>query len=100
METKAVKSALLKAGIDVLNVEHGNGTAWGWLHLTLARPLEEGCEEHGSHGGEEGFSRNTCLQCQRWLTITSDLCKNALVVAQQVTGRHGDYDGRINTHLQ
>ncbi len=35
-ETKAVKAALVKAGIPVISVKHGHGTAWGWLTVKLA----------------------------------------------------------------
>ncbi len=32
-ETKAVKGALVRAGYTGVRVTHGNGTAWGWLHV-------------------------------------------------------------------
>jgi hypothetical protein len=33
-ETKAVKEALKKAGIEA-EVKHGRGTAWGWLEINI-----------------------------------------------------------------
>ena len=66
-ETKAVKAALDKAGIRYKRVGHGTGTAWGWLHIKLAG---------------------------HWDTEAS---RAAILVAQEATGRHGDYDGCINT---
>ena len=35
-ETKAVKQALAAAGIKA-RVGHGNGTAWGWMHVEIGR---------------------------------------------------------------
>jgi hypothetical protein len=31
-----VRSKLRSAGLPVLKVGHGRGTAWGWLHVTLS----------------------------------------------------------------
>lgn len=36
-ETKAVKEALKKAGIEA-KVKHGRGTAWGWLEINMGDP--------------------------------------------------------------
>ena len=68
-ETKAVKAALIKAGYIAVKVGHGTGTAWGWLHIK--------CDEKPS---------------QDWQGKYSDV----EAIAQQVTGRSGDYGGRIN----
>lgn len=68
-ETKAVKRALIEAGYTGVKVGHGTGTAWGWLHIK--------CDEKPS---------------QDWQTKYHD----AERIAQQVTGRGGDYGGRIN----
>ncbi len=67
-ETKAVKAALQRAGISFTKVGHGTGTAWGWLHIDLAEP---------------------------WKPGPQTLDEEALRVAQQATGRHGQYDGCI-----
>lgn len=64
-ETQAVKEALRKARLPFRKVCHGSGTAWGWLHI---------------YAGENA-SRETCDRILR--------------VAQEVTGRHGDYQGEI-----
>ena len=68
-ETKAVKVALIKSGYTGVRVGHGTGTAWGWLHIK--------CDEK---------------QNQDW----QDKNRDVENIAQQVTGRHGDYGGRIN----
>ncbi len=69
LETKIVKSALIEAGYTAVKVGHGTGTAWGWLHIK--------CDE------KDG---------QSWQDKYSDVER----IAQQVTGRQGDYGGRIN----
>ena len=68
-ETKAVKDALIKSGYTGVKVGHGTGTAWGWLHIK--------CDEKPN---------------QNWQNKYSDVEK----IAQYVTGRSGDYGGRIN----
>ncbi len=68
-ETRAVKAALKKAGITA-SVGHGKGTAWGWLHI---RP-------NNYQGHIFGVSRQI------------------IKIAQEVTGRHGEYDGCINVY--
>jgi hypothetical protein len=67
-ETKAVKDALLKAGFANVKVEHGRGTAWGWLEIH--------CDAKPSHPYQ-------------------DKKAEVLRIAKAVTGRHGDYDGEI-----
>ncbi len=69
LETKTVKSALIKAGYAAVKVGHGTGTAWGWLSIK--------CDEKHD---------------QPWQDKYSDVER----IAQQVTGRQGDYGGRIN----
>ena len=73
-ESKAVKDALLRAGFPVLAVTHGKGTARGWLEIWM----EKATPEQWRDGSE----------------------RRALDIAQDVTGRHGDYDGRINIMRQ
>ena len=70
-ETKAVKVALIKAGYTGVKVGHGRGTAWGWLHIE--------CDKKAG---------------QDWQGKMADV----EMVAQQVTGRHGEYGGRINIY--
>ena len=91
-ESRVVKDALLKAGIDVLKVGHGPGTAWGWLHIRLAKPLEYGCDEHGS------AQVRGCPDCYAFCERLSEIDRQAVRIAQAVTGRSGNYDGEINTH--
>ena len=69
VETKAVKVALIKSGYTGVKVGHGTGTAWGWLHIK--------CDEKPG---------------QSWQSKHSDI----EMIAQLVTGRRGDYGGRIN----
>ncbi len=70
-ETKIVKEALKSAGYTEVRVGHGTGTARWWLHI-----------------------KAKALVNQTWQQ------KNRAVIqiAQQVTGRHGDYDGEINVN--
>ena len=68
-ETKAVKAALIKAGYTGVKVGHGTGTARSWLEIKSDTKPE-----------------------QTWQEMYSDTEK----IAQQVTGRHGEYGGRIN----
>ena len=64
-ETTIVKQALRRAGIPFRGVKHDTGTAWGWLKIKLAP---------GTPRAEQD---------------------RAIRIAQAVTGRRGDYDGRI-----
>ena len=68
-ETQSVKAALTQAGYTGVKVEHGRGTACGWLHVKAD-------EKPG----------------QTWREKNAD-CER---IAQQVTGRQGEYGGRIN----
>ena len=68
-ETKAVKDALLASGYTVVKVGHGTGTARSWLHIK--------CDEKPD---------------QTWQDKYSDVER----IAQRITGRSGDYSGRIN----
>mgnify|MGYP001569735738 CR=1 FL=1 len=69
-ETAIVKRALRAAGIPVLRVKHGTGTACEWLKVYLPS--------------------NTAREVER----------RAYTIAQTVTGRHGEHDGRINVFTQ
>lgn len=72
-ETSAVKKALIEAGFDkkVVSVGHGRGTAAAWLHVEVNKIGD----------GFGGYNASQAL---------------AIATAQKVTGRHGEYDGRIN----
>mgnify|MGYP001558289436 CR=1 FL=1 len=67
-ETREVKAALLKVGVPVRSVGHGKGTAWGWLEISLDWP--QNCD---------------------WQKLRAE----AIHIARQVTGREGEYDGKI-----
>jgi len=69
-ETRAVKKALIEEGIPVKKVGHGTGTAWAWLHIYLD-PSDK-----------------------------MDYYEEVIRIAQEVTGRHGDYNGEINVYCQ
>ncbi len=79
-ETKAVKAALKAAGINA-EVGHGKGTAWAWLEINVGK------SPHKPHD-----PRNpSCGFCDR----RNEIVSNVIRIAQEVTGRHGDYDGEI-----
>ncbi len=85
-ETKIVKEALAKAGIPA-KVGHGKGTAWGWLHINIGDPR----------------ARNGLKPAPLEFQYTDEeqaLQDKAIKIAQEVTGRHGDYDGRISLLVQ
>ena len=87
-ETAAVKAALRKAGIPFRSVGHGTGTAWSWLEIYI------GANRSGlTHvkGEPDWLCRPECPACKGNRAIHD----KAIAVAQQVTGRDGDYDGRI-----
>jgi len=79
-ETRAVKKALIEAGIPVKKVGHGRGTAWAWLEIYL-EPSDIG----------RGWYRGEILEWHR---------DEVIRIAQEVTGRHGDYNGEINVYCQ
>lgn len=91
-ETKAVKAALREAGIAAA-VDHGKGTAALWLHINIG-----GGQQFGEHDKDAaGFcTPYRCRRCAPMLAIQAE----SLQIAQQVTGRHGEYQGRINVLMQ
>lgn len=93
-ETKIVKKVLKSAGVDVLSVGHGHGTSRGWLYIRLAKPLHEACEDHGSIGC---YNHKDCDACVRFVKLIHETDLFVTDMAQKVTNRHGDYDGRIRT---
>ena len=95
-ETKIVKAALKAAGFGKKNeirVTHGHGTARGWLEVgaTIAHAPDCTCFIH------PWGVRETGPACQeKWRKIYNTLIE----VAMKATGRHGDYDGRIEINLR
>ena len=91
-ETKAVKAALVKAGYQGVKVGHGTGTAWGWLRVTVTIQHADPCgcirEPHGTI--TRGYGCAT-----KWRDTYADLMK----LCQEVTGRHGEYNGDINAEI-
>jgi len=66
-ETRAVRQALNVQGIKAEWIRHGRGTAWEWLEVNL------GVVARGNHALQD----------------------EALRIAKSVTGRQGEYNGRI-----
>ena len=87
-ETKAVKAALKSVGFAA-KVTHGHGTGWGYLRVrvTDATPCTA---NHDTYNG--GTSRGDCPRCHANVVLRQAV----LPIIQKVTGRHGEYDGRIN----
>ena len=80
-ETRAVKEALKKAGIEA-EVKHGRGAAWGWLEINIGDPgMRNGLKQgpFGSQYTEEELA----------------LHDTVLKIAKDITGRRGDYNGEI-----
>jgi len=82
-ETKAVKALLIKEGYDNVNVSHGKGTAWGWLHVKVRMNHPADCLCHLMH------EHRYCLLCTE-LRQGTDIRLMAMI--QELTGRHGEYD--------
>jgi len=80
-ETKAVKEALRKVGINAV-VGHGTGTAWGWLEINIGA---------GQQFGEHNYSDWHCPHC----ISMRKMAEQTIFIAQEVTGRNGDYHGNI-----
>uniref|UniRef100_A0A6H1ZJD5 Uncharacterized protein n=1 Tax=viral metagenome TaxID=1070528 RepID=A0A6H1ZJD5_9ZZZZ len=83
-ETKVVKAALKNAGIPA-KVGHHRGTAWGWIAINVGDPA-----------GRNGVNPETRQYTQEEQAYQD----KALKIAQQVTGRTGEYDGRISLSAQ
>jgi hypothetical protein len=87
-ETKAVKSALAAAGI-VAKVGHDRGTASCWLSIHVGpSPVP--------HEHTDPLCPLNCLALQ-W---TRETRARVIRIAQEVTGRRGDYDGEISVHFR
>ena len=87
-ETKAVKDALRAAGLPFRKVGHGTGTAWGWLEIYIG---ENPSGLTHVKGEPDWLCRPECPACKGNRAIHD----KTIAVAQEVTGRHGDYDGKI-----
>ena len=86
-ESKAVKAALVEAGYSDVSVTHGKGTAWSWLHVSVSAQ-GAGAECYCDDSPDVGF----CGNCREKRNSADSAVTQ---IAQEVTGRHGDYDGRI-----
>ena len=84
-ESKAVKAALTAQGIRA-KVGHGTGTAWSWLEISLPELPQAGHERN-----DAGLCLMACRACETWRERRS----RVLGIAQSVTGRTGDYNGKI-----
>ena len=91
-ETKIVKETLEKAGINAL-VGHGRGTASGWLHINIGSGQNFPNHEKPEDGG---LCSVTCARCETMRAMS----RKAVQIAQDVTGRRGDYNGEINIYCQ
>ncbi len=97
-ETKLVKDTLRAAGIEVSSVDHGKGTAWGWLHIKLTRPREFACEEHGSF---QAYNHTQCAACCAFTEHLRTLDRKAVDLVLKATGRRAnEYDGNINVSFE
>ena len=96
-ETKKVKAALNAAGINA-KVGHGKGTAGGWLYIEVGEGLSWRSDCRSENETEPPFTAY-CGQCPRCINHRA-IVKEALEIAQKTTGRHGDYEGRINIFTQ
>jgi len=96
-ETRAVKKALEKAGIHPKKVGHDTGTAWGWLVVNLG-PNPSGLEhEHPRDKWPASqYDPVYCPACKR----NDDIENEALRIAKEVTGRHGEFNGEISVLRQ
>jgi len=86
-------------GLDrFLGAIEGHGTAWGWLHVYVGEnPYLHLCVRHGGrHFGDSACSPEDCLACKWYETVP----RQALQTTIEVTGRKGEYDGRINVLTQ
>ena len=82
-ETSIVKKALAHEGIKA-RVTHETGTAWGWISVNIGNPKERG----GLEPHPQGWGT-------RYTDEERDLQAKTLRIVQEVTGRHGEYDGNI-----
>ena len=92
-ETLAVKKALNEAGIHPESVRHDRGTAWSWLVINLG-PNPSGLE-HVKYG-DGWFCVPDCPACRK----NQEIRRKVIRIVQEVTGRHGEYNGEIQVLMQ
>jgi len=88
-ETKAVRDALKAAGINA-RVGHSRGTGWAWMKVNLG----EG-QQWGEHLGGTTQRYRCTSDCPRCLNLKA-MTEVAKRIVNEVTGRHGRYDGEVN----
>ena len=86
-ETKIVKKTLKEAGIKA-SVSHGKGTGWGWIEVNVGDPKERDGIEKGPGGWD------------RYTDTETKLHETVIKLVQNVTGRHGKYNGNISILAQ
>lgn len=106
-ETKAVKQALKEAGINAF-VGHGLGTSWGWLEINIGARIGKhhviGDNGHILELTREEIAKEPvyrscmpgCPVCKQHV----DLRDKTMEIAQEVTGRTGEYHGNISILTQ
>jgi len=87
-ETNIVKMALKEAGI-IARVSHGNGTGYGWIEVNIGDPAERGGVEKHPNGWSTKYT-----------TSEMELHEKVIKLVQDVTGRHGEYNGNISLLAQ
>jgi hypothetical protein len=94
-ETKEVKRALIAAGFNNnnLQVHHGKGTAWGWLHVhaDIMRSPECYCGNPDEYG-----RRETCQPCKDWWSKAHNRIEEVTLAASD---RKGLYQENVCIHL-
>jgi hypothetical protein len=93
MSWEKFKAAVKAAGINAV-VRHGKGTAWSWLKINIGRG--DGLAEHQKDDNGYCGYHNHCPACLK----AYELRKKVLKIAQEVTGRSGEYNGEINVSTQ
>jgi len=92
-ETKAVKKALVRDYPNI-RVGHGTGTAWGWLEIYCNIPRPGTCRCQQENEGRK--FPETCEEYQiEWRRVSVDLDKRL----REITGRTGEYGGRISYNI-
>ena len=92
-ESTAVRRALKDAGINS-KVSQGRGTAWGWITINIG-DLREQFGEHLNNDQMRHCPSN-CKACR----AADALRKETMRIAWDVTGRTGEYSGRISLNTQ
>jgi len=101
-ETIAVKKALAEAGIKA-SVSHGTGTAWAWLEINIGPDKRKHQKVKDGYvlemTLEEASKQPYYLPCVAGCKACEEarkLRRKVLDIAMKVTGRHGEYDGKID----